>query len=107
MTEAGAVPRVTRVAAYALCTEYDAILLCRIAPGSTSNDDGSWTLPGGGLDFGEQPAAAALRELRDEPHGSTDTCRWVPRRELGTLPIVDLVEVGARLAFGDAPHQST
>jgi hypothetical protein len=38
---------VTRVAAYALCTQGDAILLFRIAAGSTSNDDGSWTLPGG------------------------------------------------------------
>jgi ADP-ribose pyrophosphatase YjhB (NUDIX family) len=57
--------RVTRVAAYALCIDDDRILLCRLAPGDWSFV-GSWTLPGGGLEFGEAPAAAALRELREE-----------------------------------------
>jgi ADP-ribose pyrophosphatase YjhB (NUDIX family) len=27
---------------------------------------GSWTLPGGGIDFGEHPEAGALRELQEE-----------------------------------------
>ena len=58
--------RVTRVAAYALCTDGDAILLSRIAQGATSSSDGMWTLPGGGIDFGEHPRDAALRELTEE-----------------------------------------
>ena len=58
--------RVTRVSAYALCREADALLLSRIAPGATESSDGMWTLPGGGLDFGEEPAVAALRELAEE-----------------------------------------
>jgi 8-oxo-dGTP diphosphatase len=141
--------RLTRVAAYALCTDGDAILLSRIAPGATASHDGSWTLPGGGLDFGESPEHAALRELaeetglegaivdlagvdswagsfvdpsdgilkdfhgirilyrvritggelRDEVGGSSDTCRWVRRSELTAMPIVELVEIGTRLAF--------
>jgi ADP-ribose pyrophosphatase YjhB (NUDIX family) len=58
--------RVTRVAAYALCTDGDAILLSRIAQGATAFSDGKWTLPGGGVEFGEDPRDAALRELGEE-----------------------------------------
>lgn len=54
-----------RVAAYALCIrEDDAILLVRVAPGYPAA--GSWTLPGGGLHFGEDPAVGVLRELTEE-----------------------------------------
>lgn len=58
--------RVTRVSAYALCRDGDALLLSRIAPGATVSSDGMWTLPGGGLTFGEDPRDAALRELTEE-----------------------------------------
>jgi 8-oxo-dGTP diphosphatase len=56
---------VTRIAAYALCVEEQRILLCRIAPGYWSGV-GEWTLPGGGLEFGEEPRSGALRELIEE-----------------------------------------
>lgn len=125
----------TRVAAYALCRD-DAgrVLLCHIAPSVGAGD--IWTLPGGGLDFGESPAAAVLRELeeetgyrgeverlldvgdrmfshvdgatrmhairivyavritggelRDEPDGSTDTCRWLSLEEAAGLHLGEL-----------------
>jgi ADP-ribose pyrophosphatase YjhB (NUDIX family) len=57
--------RRTRVAAYALCRdEAGRILLCRIAPSILPGE--VWTLPGGGLEFGEQPKVAVLRELAEE-----------------------------------------
>jgi len=54
----------TRLAAYAWCESVAGVLLARIAPGFA--DAGWWTLPGGGLDFGEDPADCVLRELREE-----------------------------------------
>lgn len=57
--------QVTRVSAYALCVEGGRLLLCRIAPGYLS-EPGSWTLPGGGTEFGEPRRDAALRELTEE-----------------------------------------
>jgi 8-oxo-dGTP diphosphatase len=63
--EAQTLPRWTRVAAYALCLdESKRILLARVAAGYPAA--GMWTLPGGGLDFGEDPADAVLRELAEE-----------------------------------------
>ena len=54
-----------RIGAYAIVTD-DAgrILLCRIAPGYPAA--GKWTLPGGGVDHGEHPDDAVLRELGEE-----------------------------------------
>ena len=55
----------TRLAAYALCAdEQRRLLVCRISVGYPGA--GQWTLPGGGVNFGEDPAATVLRELREE-----------------------------------------
>ena len=57
--------RAQRFAAYAVCTDRRGrILLTRIADGYPSG--GSWHLPGGGTDFGEQPGVALVRELLEE-----------------------------------------
>jgi ADP-ribose pyrophosphatase YjhB (NUDIX family) len=114
---------------------------------------GSWTLPGGGLDFGESPRVGALRELteetglegeierlaevldwsdqwvnpdddvveafhaiqivyrvrisggtlRNEADGSTDVAAWFTRAEAEAIPLVELAQAGARLAFGEGP----
>ncbi len=56
--------RFIRIAAYALCVDDGRILLARISRGFP--DAGSWTLPGGGLEFGEPPDTGLLRELEEE-----------------------------------------
>jgi ADP-ribose pyrophosphatase YjhB (NUDIX family) len=38
--------------------------MCRLS--DITERPGSWTLPGGGIDFGEHPEAGALRELNEE-----------------------------------------
>ena len=53
-----------RVSAYAVAIADSEILLARIAPGYPGA--GSWTLPGGGLDWGEAPDEALHRELYEE-----------------------------------------
>lgn len=54
----------TRLAAYTLCVDDGRLLLSRVAPGYPAA--GLWTLPGGGVAFGEDPAVAARRELAEE-----------------------------------------
>ena len=55
----------TRVAAYALVSDPEKrILLVRIAPGYPAS--GQWTLPGGGVNFGEDPVDTVVRELAEE-----------------------------------------
>jgi ADP-ribose pyrophosphatase YjhB (NUDIX family) len=55
--------RVQRVAAYGLARDGDRVLLTRLRRGAEA---GRWTLPGGGLEFGERPRDAVVRELREE-----------------------------------------
>lgn len=85
-------PILIRLAAYGLIWRDGAVLLCRIAEGY--GEAGAYTLPGGGVEFGEAPEAAAVREIREEtgleveiagaPRILTDfgisTARGAPRR---------------------------
>lgn len=54
----------TRLAAYGVIRKDGRVLLCRVAPGNLGA--GYWTLPGGGLEFGESPEAAVVREVEEE-----------------------------------------
>ena len=74
MTETGNVPPEpreiveagrTRVGGYALCVDDESrILLSRLSVIEVYV--GAWTLPGGGVEFGEHPEAAVIRELEEE-----------------------------------------
>jgi ADP-ribose pyrophosphatase YjhB (NUDIX family) len=75
------VKRVTRFGAYGVVTAPDGrVLLSLIAEGYPGG--GNWHLPGGGTDFGEQPAEGLLREIFEET------------AQVGR--VTDLIRVGAR-----------
>jgi 8-oxo-dGTP diphosphatase len=57
-------PRRQRVAAYAVIVRDGQVLLSRLAPYLTPTE--RWTLPGGGVEFGEHPREAVIRELYEE-----------------------------------------
>jgi 8-oxo-dGTP diphosphatase len=54
------VQRVQRVGSYAVCLDAGRILLTRLTHTDT------WTLPGGGVDHGEDVRTAAVREVHEE-----------------------------------------
>jgi 8-oxo-dGTP diphosphatase len=56
---------VTRVPAYGLIQDAEHVLLCRISD-QIPDHAGMWTLPGGGLEFGEDPKAGMVREVFEE-----------------------------------------
>ncbi len=57
--------RIIRVSAYGLLRRDDKMLLCRLSK-SVGINPGFWTLPGGGLNFGEDPEDAVVREFHEE-----------------------------------------
>lgn len=87
----GEPPPVTRLAAYGVIRREGRLLLCRVGPGNLG--EGRWTLPGGGLDFGESPEAGVVREVAEEtglnaridgePRIFSDTGTW--RLEVGAV----------------------
>jgi len=79
----GVVPQRQRVAAYAVIVRDEHVLLCRLAPRVTRDE--LWTLPGGGLDHGEHPREAVLREIHEET-GLTAAVAERPRVYSAHLP---------------------
>jgi 8-oxo-dGTP diphosphatase len=57
-------PHEQRLAAYAVVLRDDQVLLSRLAPRISESE--LWTLPGGGVEHGEDPRAAVVREVHEE-----------------------------------------
>ena len=70
-------PRRQRVAAYAVIVRGGDVLLSRLAPAISPAE--LWTLPGGGIDFGEHPSDAVVREIHEETglHATLGRPLWV------------------------------
>ena len=88
--------RMQRLAAYAFVTRPvdGAVLLTRIS--SRGYHSGSWTLPGGGLDFGEHPREALVREVAEE---CGLTCEPGPLLEVHDVNVVGTAPSGRHEEF--------
>lgn len=79
--------RLQRVAVYALVCRDDSVLLTRISP--KGHHSGQWTLPGGGVEHGETPSSALVRELQEECGVACEVGRLITVHDVhfeGTAP---------------------
>ncbi|WP_327287752.1 NUDIX hydrolase [Streptomyces sp. NBC_01198] len=83
-----------RLAAYAVCIEDGKVLVARHVP---AVGPGNWTLPGGGVEPGEDPFDAVIREVAEETG-----CSAVVDRLLG----VDSRVIPAAAARAGVEHQN-
>jgi len=98
-------PRRQRVAAYAVIVRgQDAdreILLSRLAPYLAAEEQ--WTLPGGGVDFGEHPREAVVREVHEETglHATVGDVAWIDSaRRMTTDPTIEPTDMhSVRMVF--------
>ncbi|QNP72604.1 NUDIX hydrolase [Streptomyces roseirectus] len=83
-----------RLAAYAVCVDDARVLLARCVP---QRGEPLWTLPGGGVEHGEDPYDAVIREVAEETG-----CDAVVEYLLG----VDSRVIPASQARAGVPHQN-
>ena len=72
-----------RIGAYAVVIRDDALLLTRIS--AVGYPSGWWALPGGGIDQGEAPSAALVRELYEETGLTPDSVRLIDVHDVHTV----------------------
>lgn len=85
-----------RIGVYGIAVDGSDLLLTQLS--ARERDSGRWTLPGGGMDFGETPHETLLREFHEETGlvpsiGSVvDVISYLPRPDLQVIQMVFEVE---------------
>lgn len=74
-----------RIGAYAVVVRDDALLLTRVS--AIGYPPGWWALPGGGIDQGESPSAALVRELYEETGLTPASVRLVDVHDVHTMAL--------------------
>lgn len=74
---------IQRIGAYAVAIHDNALLLTRISP--IGYPAGWWALPGGGIDQGEPPGLALVRELHEETGLTPTGVRLVDVHDVHTV----------------------
>ena len=75
--------RTQRIGAYAVVVRDDALLLTRVS--AIGYPPGWWALPGGGIDQGESPSAALVRELHEETGLTPTSVRLIDVHDVHTV----------------------
>lgn len=78
-----AVTGIQRIGAYAVAVQRDALLLTRVS--AVGFPPGWWGLPGGGVDQGEPPGAALVRELYEETGLTATAAQLVDVHDVHTV----------------------
>ena len=102
----------TRVAAYAVLVRDGSVLLARWIAGP---DRRMWSMPGGGVEHGEDPADAAVREVAEETGYSIEidrllgihTVGWQFQRDLMTVDLHGIrIVYSARITGGTLQYET-
>jgi 8-oxo-dGTP diphosphatase len=88
--------RRVRVGVYGIAVDRSHVLLTQLS--RRDRDAGKWTLPGGGMEFGETPRETLIREFYEETGltpeigGVLDVLSYVPRPDLHVIQMMFEVE---------------